>query len=129
MGEVPGGIYGVFGVVIATIALARFLLGDKSVAATHTEQINALTATVARLEAKVAEMDKENVFQRSLKHDMRQDLTKATFPLSMVAEAEDFETIERLKPTIRSVLADLEAKERHRRSLEDAALRGKEAAE
>ena len=108
-------------VITAIVGLATFLLSNNTVAATHTEQIAALTATVVRLEEKVAHMGEEIVLQRSLKHDMRQDLTKATFPLSMVAEAEDFETIRLLQPTIRSVVADIQAKENHRRMLEDAA--------
>lgn len=122
-----GGLIAGLGVVLlAIVSLARFLLGDNKVAATHTQQIAALTTTVARLEAKVAVMDEQITVQRSLKHDMRQDLMKALFPLGMVAEADSFEKVEMLQPTIRSVLTELHAKEEARRAVERESLGIKE---
>lgn len=115
---VPGGPVGVGFVLIAVIAFVRFLLSDRTVAATHTQQINTLTRNVARLEEKIQMMDDELSMQRSLKHDMRGDLQKAVGPLYMIRDAHDFATVEVVKPLITRFLEDFEQKEAARRETE-----------
>lgn len=107
-------------VITAIIGLATFLLSNNTVAATHTEQIAALTKTVTRLEARLEVLQEDNELQHSLKHAMRQDVTKALFPLEMVLEAEDFGVVERLKPMIGSFVAEFKQKEADRRARERA---------
>lgn len=105
MTGVGGVVAGVGVVLLAIVGLARYLLSDRSVAATHTKQIADMRADMASMKTEMALLRHEIAEQRTLKHAIRTEFAKTVMLLAFVEEANcTCGALEQFKPIIAGVL-------------------------
>ena len=88
MGDLVGNPVGIGATLVVIVALARYLLSDKSVAATHTQQIASMRADIATMKKEIEVLQEEVTTQRTLKHGFKNELTRALLLLYFVRQAD-----------------------------------------
>lgn len=100
-------VAGVGVVLLAIVGLARYLLSDRSVAATHTRQIADMRADMASMKTEMTILRNEIAEQRTLKHAIRTEFAKTVMLLSFVEEANcTCGVLDQFRPIIDGVLED-----------------------
>ena len=101
----PTGVAGLGVVIIAVIGLAKFLLGDRTVAMSNAQHISELREDITTLERKVEALEHDLDEQRTMKHALKNELTKALLVISFIKSSTPHCTcgvLDRVRPLIES---------------------------